>query len=214
MKGVARSARQRVTAQIVLVRHGPSAHIHRDWMIDHDGIQGWRDEYDSAGIQLNSQTPTRLVQIADAATHIIASDLLRSVASAERLAPQREIEVSDLLREVPLKLPHWPTGLPLIVWEILIHVAWSYRIVRGIDSTEHDRARAAAATKWLGETVTNESTALVVTHGVFRRLLAQQLLLAGWTNTGRRGGYSHWSFWTFEMARIRLPSSPPSSQIM
>ncbi len=186
-----------MTAQIVLVRHGPSAHVHRDWMIDHDGIQSWRDEYDLAGIQLNSQPPTRLVQIADAATHIIASDLLRAVASAESLAPQREIEVSDLLREVPLKLPHWPTRLPLVVWEILIHVAWSYRIVRGIDSTEQDRARAAAAAKWLGEIVTNGSTALVVTHGVFRRLLAQQLLLSGWTNTGRRGGYSHWSFWTF-----------------
>jgi broad specificity phosphatase PhoE len=113
------------------------------------------------------------------------------------LAPQREIEVSDLLREVPLRLPRWPTRLPLIVWEFLIHVAWSYRIVRGIDSTEQDRARAAAAAKWLGEIVTNGSTALVVTHGVFRRLLAQQLLLAGWKSTGRRGGYSNWSFWTF-----------------
>ena len=190
-------------AQIILARHGQSAHVHRDWMIDHDGIQRWRDEYDLAGIQSNSQPPTQLIQIAQAATRIIASDLPRAVASAERLAPQREIEKSDLLREVPLKLPRWPTRLPLIVWEFLIHVAWSYRIVRGIDSTEQDRARAAAAAKWLSEIVTNESTALVVTHGVFRRLLAQQLLLAGWTNTGRRGGYSHWSFWTFVPRFIR-----------
>ena len=186
-----------MTAQIVLVRHGASAHVHRDWMIDHDGIQSWRDEYDLAGIQSNSQPPTRLLQIADSARHIISSDLLRAVASAERLAPHREIEVSDLLREVPLKLPHWPTRLPLIVWEFLIHVVWSYRIVRGIDSTEQDRARAAAAAKWLGEIATNGSIALVVTHGVFRRLLAQQLLLAGWTSNGRRGGYRHWSYWTF-----------------
>jgi broad specificity phosphatase PhoE len=166
-------------------------------MIDHGGIQTWRDEYDSAGIQSSSQPPTRLLQIADGATYIIASDLPRAVASTERLAPQRQVEVSDLLREVPLKLPHWPTRLPLIVWEFLIHVVWSYRIIRGIDSTEQDRARAAAAAKWLGEIVTNESTALVVTHGVFRRLLTQQLLLSGWTSTGRHGGYNHWSFWTF-----------------
>jgi broad specificity phosphatase PhoE len=185
-----------MAAQIILVRHGASAHVHSDWMIDHGGIKSWRDQYDLAGIQSNSQPPTQLVQIADTATHIIASDLLRAVASAKRLAPQREIVVSDLLREVPLKLPHWPTRLPLIVWEFLIHVAWSYRIVRGIDSTEQDRTRAAAAAKWLGEIVNNGSTALVVTHGVFRRLLAQQLLLSGWTNTARRGGYSHWSYWT------------------
>jgi broad specificity phosphatase PhoE len=182
---------------MVLVRHGASAHVHREWMIDHDGIQGWREEYDLAGILLNSQPSARLVRIAHAATHIVASDLPRAIASAERLAPQREIEVSDLLREVPLRLPRWPTRLPLIAWEFLIHVAWSYRIVRGIDSTEQDRARAAAAAKWLGEIVTSDSTALGVTHGVFRRLLAQQFLLSGWTNSGRRGGYSHWSFWTF-----------------
>ena len=186
-----------MTTQIILVRHGASAHVHSDWMIDHDRIQSWRDEYDLAGIRVNSQPPAQLVQIADPATHIISSDLLRAVASAERLAPQREIEVSDLLREVPLRLPRWPTRLPLIVWEFLIHVAWTYRIVRGVDSTEQDRARAAAATKWLGEIVTNESTALVITHGVFRRLLAQQLLSSGWTRNGRRGGYSHWSYWTF-----------------
>lgn len=186
-----------MAAQIILVRHGASEHVHSDWMIDHGGIQRWRDQYDLAGIQVDSQPPTQLVQVANSATHIIASDLLRAVASAERLAPQRQIETSELLREVPLKLPHWPTRLPLIVWEFLIHVAWSYRIVRGIDSTEQDRARATAAAKWLGEIVTNESTAVVVTHGVFRRVLAQQLLLAGWTGTDRRGGYSNWSYWTF-----------------
>jgi len=174
-------------------------------MIDHGGIRSWRDQYDVAGIHSNSQPPPQLVKIAAAATHVIASDLIRAVASAERLVPQREIEVSDLLREVPLKLPHWPTRLPLVVWEFLIHVAWSYRILRGIDSTEHDRARAAAAAKWLGEVVTTGSTVVVVTHGVFRRLLAQQLLLSGWTSTGRHGGYSHWSFWTF--ARTPTESS-------
>ena len=171
-------------------------------MIDHDGIQSWRyEELISGEIKSNSRPPTQLLQIADAASHIIASDLPRAIASAERLAPQRKIEVSDLLREVPLKLPHWPTRLPLVVWELLIHVVWSYRILRGIDSTEQDRARAAAAAKWLGEIVADGSTALVVTHGVFRRLLAQQLLLAGWKSTGRHGGYSNWSFWTFEIVR-------------
>ena len=187
-----------MAAKIILVRHGPSAHSHSDWMIDHKGIQSWRNEYDLAGIQSNSQPPARLLEIANTATDIIASDLLRCVASAKRLAPQRKIETSELLREVPLKLPHWPTRLPLIVWEFLIHVAWSYRILRGIDSTEQDRTRAAAAAKWLGDIVTNESTALVVTHGVFRRLLAQQLLLSGWTSIGRHGGYSNWSYWTFK----------------
>jgi broad specificity phosphatase PhoE len=131
------------------------------------------------------------------ATHIIASDLRRAVGSAEALAPERPIRRSDLLRETPLTIPHWPTRLPLKGWGIAVYLAWTYRIVRGIDESEPERTRAAAAAALLADLVADGSTALVVTHGVFRRLLAQQLLDRGWMSTGRRGGYRHWSSWSF-----------------
>ena len=46
--------------------------------------------------------------------------------------------------------------------------------------------------------------ALVVTHGVFRRLLAKELIAQGWAGVVRRGGYRPWSFWLFSSEPRRL----------
>lgn len=135
--------------------------------------------------------------MAEAATHIVSSDLRRAVDSAELLAPNRRVRVSALLREAPLAIPDWPTRLPLGVWDILMHIGWSVRIVRGTDAAEYDRARAAQAAEWLSATVADGSMALVVTHGVFRRLLADHLIGRGWTVMRRAGWYAHWSAWSF-----------------
>jgi len=112
-------------------------------------------------------------------------------------APQRQIRVSGLLRESPLAIPYWPTHLPFSAWGIVIHLAWMYRILRGTDADAADRARAAATAEWLTAIVADGSTAVVVTHGVFRRLLANQLYARGWATRNRRGGYRHWSAWSF-----------------
>lgn len=181
---------------LVLIRHGATTHIHHGGAIDRAGLQRWRDGYDSAGLRAGSQPPARLVREAAEATHVIASDLPRAVASAERLAPGRSIQLSPLLREVPLGIPAWPTRLPLSAWALLIHLAWTYRIGRGTDATEHELARAVDAARWLAGIVADGSSAVVVTHGVFRRLLAKQLVEQGWQSLGRRGGYGHWSAWT------------------
>jgi broad specificity phosphatase PhoE len=184
-------------ARIVLVRHGPSAHVHTLGAIDHSGVKKWLDSYDTAGIQAASEPPAALVKIAADAAHIIASDLRRAIESAERLAPRRLVRVSELLRETPLSIPRLPNRLPLGAWDTLMHLNWFYRIVRGTDTAEPDRARAAIAAEWLAGIVGDSSTALVVTHGVFRRQLAQQLMLCGWANSGRQGGYRNWSAWHF-----------------
>lgn len=186
-----------MAARIILVRHGPSSHVHRGGLLDRAGVEQWRASYDSAGIQTRSGPPKALFDIAAHATHIIASDLRRAVGSAEQLAPDREIQVSDVFREAPLDIPNWPTRLPLGGWGVLIYLGWAYRIVRGTDPGEAQRARAAAAAELLAGIATDGSTTLVVTHGVIRRLLAAQLRNRGWAPTGRVGGYRHWSAWEF-----------------
>jgi broad specificity phosphatase PhoE len=184
-----------MAARIVLVRHGPSAHVDEGGPVDHSAMLVWRDSYDAAGIRADAQPPIALRDLVAKATHLISSDLLRAVESAERLAPHREIQMSELLREAPLAIPSWPTRLPFLGWVMLIHLAWQYRIVRGTDPPEADRARAAAAAEWLAGLVSDGSTAVVVTHGVFRRLLAKDLVSRGWKAT-RQDGYRHWSAWT------------------
>ncbi len=201
--------RQQVTVRyqgtLILVRHGATSHVHHGGAIDRAGLQRWRDGYDSAGLLVSSHPPRSLVRVAADATHVVASDLPRAIASAERLAPGRSIHVSPLLREVPLAIPRWPTRLPLEAWAVIIHLAWSYRIVRGTDVTERELARARAAAQWLGDIVADGSSALVVTHGVFRRLLAKWLIEQSWHSHGRRGGYRHWSAWTLSGPRQGRP---------
>ena len=194
-----------MTARLILVRHGPSAHTHTG-ALDRAGVQRWRDAYDAAGIRVAVQPPPALSEIAAGATHIIASDLRRAVESAERLAPQRQIRLSPLMREAPLAIPRWPTHLPLAAWDALMHTGWIYRRVRGADPTGPDWTRAAAAAQWLASIVADGTTALVVTHGVFRQLVATHLVRLGWRSAGRRSGYRHWSFWSFA-----VPMLPPSS---
>ena len=183
--------------RIVLVRHGPSAHVHTAGPVDCAGFEGWRAAYDSAGIQEVSRPPEYLVALAADATHVVASDLRRAVESAERLASGREVVASALLREMPLAIPAWPTRLPLGGWGVLISLGWGYRIVRGSDASADERARAAAAAEWLAGITADGSTTLAVTHGAFRRLLGRQLVACGWTSTGRVGGYRPWSAWSF-----------------
>lgn len=129
------------------------------------------------------------------ATCILASDLPRAVTSAELLEPDRAIQTTALLRETRLPIPLWPTRLPPAAWEFLIHLSWVYRIARGRHPDTLERERAADAARWLDSLATADTSALVITHGVFRRLLAQQLRDLGWRSAERHGGYAHWSAW-------------------
>lgn len=190
-------------ARLVLVRHGPCCQVHASRFVDRAGVERWRSARDLVGLEPESRPPASLLRMAAGATHIVASDLRRAVASAEQLTTERPIGVSELLRETRLPIPAWPLRLPPRLWEALIHVGWGYRILRGVETTSDERARAAAAAEWLAGIGGDDSMALAVTHGVFRRLLATQLIALGWTSTGRRGGYGHWSAWSFTAPRKR-----------
>ncbi|MFL5386537.1 MAG: hypothetical protein ACJ8GN_28810 [Longimicrobiaceae bacterium] len=185
-----------MTARIVLVRHGPSAHVHTAGRVDRTGMEAWRAAYDAAGVLEASRPPDALVRLVAAAAHVVASDLPRAVASAERLAPGREIGTSALLRETPLAIPAWPTRLPLGAWGVIISLGWGYRILRGTDASAAERARATEAAEWLAG-LASGGPVVAVTHGAYRRLLANRLLALGWTCTGRQGGYRPWSAWSF-----------------
>ena len=184
-------------ARIVLVRHGPSAHTFSGTAIDRVGVERWREAYDAAGIDPRALPPAALAGMAARCTCVLASDLPRAVTSAERLDPDRAIQTTALLRETRLPIPLWPTRLPLAAWELLIHLSWVYRIARGRHPEALEKERAVAAARWLDSLATADTSALVVTHGVFRRLLAQQLRDLGWRGAERHGGYAHWSAWAF-----------------
>ena len=183
--------------RILLVRHGPSAHVHDGSWIRRRAVAGYEDAYDAAGILSDCTPPDALIRVAASAQLICASDLPRAVASAERIARGRDVVTSPLLREIRLEPPPWiPLKLPIQVWDLFSHLQWSYRLLARTDHQYVQRAIAAA--EWLEERTRTAQTVVAVTHGAFRRILAARLATLGWRATRARPRYEHWSVWAFE----------------
>lgn len=183
---------------IVLIRHGRSAHRHREGWVDAEGVRRWRESYDVAGIDPDDAPPLALMNQVARAHVIVASDLPRATISAYRLAPGRHIITSSLLRETVLDIPAWlPLCWPLAVWGAFIHLQWGYQMLRGREAPLEEQQRAADAAEWLIALVQREVLVAAVTHGVFRTLLARRLLAKGWRARPGRRSYQVWSAWEY-----------------
>ena len=185
-------------ARILLIRHGPSAHPDMSGLLDTAAIERWRVGYDAAGIVDDTAPPPETLEKMASVDRVVASDLPRTVASAKRLFPQKPIEATPLLREVPLTIPTLGgVRAPFVVWAAAISVSWGVDILRGQDCPAGHEDRVLAAMAWCEEKqreAGESATLAVVTHGVMRRLLATRLCEDGWTVRGRRS-YAPWSVW-------------------
>ncbi|HKP15748.1 MAG TPA: hypothetical protein VJT85_06775, partial [Gemmatimonadaceae bacterium] len=182
-----------------------SAHVVTGWLDVH-GVRRWMAAYDAAEIALEHAPPPELEALARDAALLVASDLPRTVASAVRLAPEREIVRTPLLREVPLEQPERPLPafggmrLPFRAWGMVWGSRWLMAYLRkqpppGVSPAE--LARAEEAAEWLVDQATQASgRVVVVTHATFRVVLAQALARRGWRGPQERS-YREWSAWPF-----------------
>jgi broad specificity phosphatase PhoE len=162
-------------------------------------VQRQRDEYDAAGIAADDAPPAALMAEVGPKGIVVSSDLPRAIESAERLAPGEPIPVSPLLRETPLEIPtRLPLRMPLAGWEALMHARWTLQIANGSDASPKDLTRAHAAADWLVRLSREHSPVVALTHGVFRRLLADRLMTMGWRSDPAQRSYALWSAWSFE----------------
>jgi len=184
--------------RVLLIRHGRSAFVHRDGWVNADGLRRWRERYDAADIIEGDKPPKDVLIDVARADLVVASDLPRAVGSAKRLAPDREIVITPIMRETPQPIPAWMRWrLPAGAWHSLVALTWFWQILRGTDATPEEIARAATAADWLTRQAREHGTVAAVTHGVFRRLVGQKLVADGWRAEPRRRGYNHWSVWPF-----------------
>ena len=191
--------------ELILVRHGRSSHVETGWL-DLEGVRRWMAAYDAAEITPDHAPPAELEALVRDAALFVASDLPRTVASAVRLAPDREIVRTPLLREVPLETPDRPLpgfgGLRLpfrtwgLIWGSRWLGAWLWNAPPpGVGPAELARAEEAAT--WLVERATHAGgRVVVVTHATFRVVLAQALVRRGWRGPRERS-YREWSAWPF-----------------
>jgi len=192
----------RDAAELVLVRHGVSAHVERGW-IDVDGVRRWMAAYDAAEIALHHPPPPDLVGLARTADLVVASDLPRALASAALLASGREVHASALLREAPLETTELPlprlagVRLPLRGWALVFGVRWLRARWRGAPPPGVDAfalARADEAAAWLAGLAEERGRVVAVTHATFRMLVAAALERRGWRGPERRP-FREWTAW-------------------
>jgi broad specificity phosphatase PhoE len=183
-------------APLLLVRHGRSAYVHPGGWIDQHGIAAWRRAYDAAGIRPDDAPPEWLVKDAKGATHLLASDMPRALESAQRLGGGRQIDSSALLREIPIPFPRLFPRLPVAAWGASASLGLMWDIARGRGVAGDARGRVESAVLWLAG-VAKEGRAVVVTHGVFRRALRDELLRRGWSVEPGPQRDQHWSAWGF-----------------
>jgi broad specificity phosphatase PhoE len=194
--------------EIVLVRHGRSAHVERAWL-DADGVRRWMIAYDAAEIARHHPPPPALVALAQKAGAVVASDLPRAIASAALLAPSATVEMSALLREAPLETADapfprlWGIKLPLRAWGMVFVARWLWASWRraplpGVDAAA--LARAEEAAEWLARLATERGRVVAVTHGTFRTLVSAALERRGWRPPARRPHHV-WSAWRLGSAQ-------------
>lgn len=190
-------------AEIVLVRHGRSAHADKRWL-SADGMREWMRAYDAAGIVPADVPPPALVELAGCCDVVVASDLPRAVASAARLADADRVVVSPLLREAPLETATQPlprlggVRLPLLAWALVLggrSAAAEWRGAPPIGVDDAVLARADEATRWLAGLAPPGSRVIAVTHTLFRRVLSEALVRQGWQRPAERERRT-WSAWS------------------
>lgn len=182
--------------EIHLVRHGRSALVHDGRWFRHSDVGAYEDAYDAAGIRDDDWPGAELETLLGGNAAIVASDLPRAIASAQRLAPERQIELSPLLREIRLEPPRWiPARLPIQMWDVFSHAQWSYRLLSNADH-EYVR-RASDAVDWLIGHTARSSNVVAVTHAGFRRILDARLVAQGWGRVSPERSYANWSVWSY-----------------
>ena len=166
--------------EIVILRHGKPASVPAGSIAGHE-IGRWVARYNELGINLQLPPPEPVQRLVTAAGCLLASDLRRSVESAQRFFSQCKIRVDPDLREAALPQSLGvPIRMPPGVWVVLARLAWWVNIGGAAESLAATRRRASRVAERLCALAAENGAVGVVGHGMFNRFIAAQLRKRGW----------------------------------
>ncbi len=193
-------------SRVALVRHGRSSHVHSGW-ITASGFQVWRRAYEEAGIREDECLPIDVAHLASSAGVVLCSDSPRAVDSAHLLAPEKDISISPLLRELELASPSLGRiRLPLAAWAVAVGVRTLLLTISRRYPSPADAARVQDAAVLINQFAAQYSQIIVVTHASFRRLLCNRLAQEGWRNESVKRSMRHWSAWLLTRTLVTVGS--------
>jgi len=190
------SERMTEAKRIILARHGPVSSSLRTRISGHQFTE-FVNELQASGLASNATPPLESLSLAQAAAILVTSDLLRSVQSAQLLAPNKPTISDSVFREVQVPATiRSSVVLRRSTWIVMARVLWLCRAWPGVESRFAARERAGDAARRLEQLADEYGSVFLVGHGYFNLLIARELRGRGWDGS-RHPATRNWGTSTY-----------------
>ena len=184
---------------IVLARHGEPA-LSRKVRLSAQQYREFWASYEVLGITPGQTPPAALGAFVQTCGTLVASTRLRSIESAQLLAPGREFDRHEVLIEAPLPPPGLPSWIRLSprIWGFLARFWWwFFNHHEGQETRAQAERRAEEAATLVSGIAEGGQDVVVLAHGFFNFMIGRALRRRGWKLTLSEG-YKYWSTRRFE----------------
>ncbi|MES9851973.1 MAG: histidine phosphatase family protein [Candidatus Thiodiazotropha sp. L084R] len=158
----------------------------------------WIREYNTAGLCPTSRPTEHAENCVNTCNVIICSELPRSIESAKAFDKKCTLLHDSIFNEAGLPFADWHTiKLSPKTWAVFFRILWLLGYARNSESFKEAKIRASEAVEKLTEIACKYESVLFVGHGVYNRILANELRRRGWAGP-KNPGSKHWAFGVYE----------------
>ena len=183
--------------EITLLRHGKPT-IPPLNKITAAEFGDWVQAYNDSGLCSSSKPTTEAMSHAHTCNAVVCSDLPRSIDSAKELNADNIVLSDSIFNEAGLPVANWRLfKLSPKTWALIFRILWLLGYSRKSESFKDAKKRASVAVERLTEIAHEHQRVLFVGHGVYNRILANELRRSGWVGP-KSPGSNHWSFGIYE----------------
>lgn len=183
--------------EIIILRHG-KPNIPSLTKISPFAFSEWVKSYNESGLCSSSKPSLAAIEMANKSKVVVCSELPRSIQSAKALNVKEIRLQSSLFNEagLPISSLKFPCLSPK-VWAVIFRILWFFGYSNNSESYKEAKIRARKAVNKLIELAGLESSVLYIGHGVYNRMIANELKSRGWSGP-KSPGTKYWSYGVYK----------------
>jgi len=183
--------------EIIILRHGKPI-IPSLARISPLEFTKWVNLYNASGLCSSSKPTLEAIEAANKCKVVVCSELPRSIESAEALNVKEIKLKSSIFNEagLPISGLKYPALSPK-AWAVIFRILWFLGYSNNSESFKEAKVRAKEAAKKLIELAEAKSSILFIGHGVYNRMIANELSASGWLGP-KSPGTKHWSYGVYK----------------
>jgi len=186
--------------KITIIRHGKPV-IPSLTKLSAAKFSAWVDKYNSAGLCPTSKPTESAYSCAKKSNAVVCSELPRSLESAKALNNNNIVLSNSIFNEAGLPIANWQAvKLSPKAWAVVFRILWIFGYSNNSESIKEAKIRVSEAVEKLTEIASEHESVLFVGHGVYNRMLANELRRSGWSGP-RNPGSKHWGFGVYESTK-------------